>query len=178
MTGTDTLCRLGCKGKRGFTLIEMLIVIIILGILAMIIIPQIGVSTGDAKLSTLQTNLGAMRSAIEIYYAQHNQTYPGDPIPATKPVDIVTAADTFVAQLTRYTDVNGNISNTKADPYNYGPYLKGNALPTNPFNEKNDITIDTATADITARASGGATGWKFYTKTGIFIADDGAHDDE
>jgi prepilin-type N-terminal cleavage/methylation domain-containing protein len=37
------------KNQFGFTLIEMLIVIIILGILAMVIIPQISVSTGDAK---------------------------------------------------------------------------------------------------------------------------------
>ncbi len=65
------------KRRDGFTLIEMLIVIIILGILAMVIIPQITVSTEDAKVSTLKTNLGGIRSAIEMYYAQHNQTYPG-----------------------------------------------------------------------------------------------------
>ena len=56
--------------KSGFTLIEMLIVIIILGILAMIIIPQLGVTTDDAKTNTLQANLSSIRSAVEVYYAQ------------------------------------------------------------------------------------------------------------
>ena len=65
------------KSRDGFTLIEMLIVIIILGILAMVIIPQITVSQEDAKVSTLKTNLTGIRSAIELYYAQHNNIYPG-----------------------------------------------------------------------------------------------------
>jgi type II secretory pathway pseudopilin PulG len=55
----------------------MLIVIIILGILAMVIIPQISVSTGDAKVNTLKTNLSTVRNAIELYYHQHDQVYPG-----------------------------------------------------------------------------------------------------
>ncbi len=64
--------RLNSKSQSGFTLIEMLIVIVVLGILAMIIVPQITVSTEDAKTSTLQTNLTGIRSSIETYYAQHN----------------------------------------------------------------------------------------------------------
>ena len=59
------------KDQSGFTLIEMLVVVIILGILAMIIVPQITVSTEDARLNTLQSNLTAVRSAIEVYAAQH-----------------------------------------------------------------------------------------------------------
>ena len=59
------------KGREAFTLIEMLIVIVILGILAMVIIPQISTSTDDAKLSTLQTNLSSMRNSVELYYALH-----------------------------------------------------------------------------------------------------------
>ena len=64
------------RNQSGFTLIEMLIVVIVLGILAMIIIPQISVSTDEAKLSTLRTNLGSLRGAIELYYHQHG-AYPG-----------------------------------------------------------------------------------------------------
>ena len=57
------------KNQAGFTLIEMLVVVIILGILAMIIVPQISVSTDDARLNSLQTNLNSIRSAIEVYAA-------------------------------------------------------------------------------------------------------------
>ena len=56
------------RKEDGFTLIEMLIVVIVLGILAMIIIPQINVSTGEARTSTLRTNLNSVRNAIELYY--------------------------------------------------------------------------------------------------------------
>ena len=65
------------KEQAGFTLIEMLIVVILLGILAMLIIPQISVSTADANINTLQSNLASMRNAIELYYHQHNEVYPG-----------------------------------------------------------------------------------------------------
>jgi len=157
----------------------MLIVIIILGILAMIIIPQISVTTDDANLNALRTNLNTMRGAIEIYYAQHANTYPGDGVPGTKPADVTTEAHAFVAQLTRYTDGSGNISNSKSDVYKYGPYVKGGELPDNPFVTTNDVTVDTATTDITTKDSTGAgTAWKFYAKTGVLMAADGAHDDE
>jgi prepilin-type N-terminal cleavage/methylation domain-containing protein len=164
--------------RAGFTLIEMLIVVVILGILAMVIIPQVSTSTDDAKLSTLQTNLSAMRNSVELYYAQHTSAYPGDVVPTTKPNDVTTTALAFVAQLTRYTDANGNISNSKSAVYKYGPYIKGSGLPTNPFNDLDTITIDDTETDITVKASGSATGWKFYSKTGVMMADDGANDTE
>ena len=161
------------RGRAAFTLIEMLIVIVILGILAMVIIPQISTSTDDAKLNTLRTNLSAMRNATELYYAQHNSTYPGAVLGGA-----ASAGAAFVQQLTRYTDIAGTISSTRSATNSLGPYIKGTALGTNPFNNKNDVTVDTAQGDITVRASGGTTGWKFYAKTGVLIADDGAHDTE
>jgi prepilin-type N-terminal cleavage/methylation domain-containing protein len=56
----------GFREKSGITLIEMLLVVILLGILAMLIIPQISVSTGDANLNTLQTNLSTIRNALNV----------------------------------------------------------------------------------------------------------------
>jgi len=168
------------RDQAGFTLIEMLIVVIVLGILAMIIIPQISVSTEDAKLNTLTTNLSTLRNAIELYYHQHDGKYPG----STKHTDgtaVGTDAEAIAAivpQLTQYTDVDGEVSATKAGNYIYGPYLKKQTLPTNPFNNKSDITADYDEADITVRSSAGDDfGWKFYPVTGILIAgDNGAHD--
>ena len=168
------------KYPDGFTLIEMLIVVIVLGILAMIIIPQISVSTDEAKLNSLTTNLSTLRNAIELYYHQHDAKYPG----STKHTDgsaVASDADAiaaFVPQLTRYTDVNGQTADVKAGNFIYGPYLKMATLPTNPYNNKSDVTCDFDEDDITVRSSAGDDfGWKFYPVTGVLIpADNGAHD--
>jgi prepilin-type N-terminal cleavage/methylation domain-containing protein len=169
-------------GKRlqresGFTLIEMLIVVILLGILAMLIIPQISVSTEDARLNTLQTNLSSMRNSIELYYHQHSETYPGrNDSNGAATADPAAAATGFVQQLTQYTDINGDCSVSKDATHIYGPYLKSVTPPTNPYNNLNDVVCDTATTDITDRTSTGATAWKFYTLTGVLMANDGGHD--
>ena len=169
------------RHEGGFTLIEMLIVVIILGILAMIIIPQISISTDDAKLSSLQTNVSAMRGAIELYFHHHNGIYPGQKKTDGSGTDVATPAESSTAileQLTRYTSVAGQVSVNKDATFKYGPYLKAALLPINPFNDKNDLLCDITTTDITARDSSATdTGWKFYVPTGVFIAgDQGNHD--
>jgi len=167
------------KNQSGFTLVEMLIVVIVLGILAMIVVPQVAVSTEDTKLKALQTNLSSMRGAIELYYAQHNQTYPG----AKKDTDgtaVTTAgeaATAFLKQLTQYTDANGVVSATKSSTYKYGPYIKGGNLPTNPMNNNSNVLCDIATTDITTRTQSGTESWKFFTSTGVLIANDGGTTD-
>ena len=61
--------------QRGFTLVELLIVTIILAILASIVVPQFAATTDDAKLSALDSNLASIRSAVDLYYQQHGH-YP------------------------------------------------------------------------------------------------------
>ena len=87
------------------------------------------------------------------------------------------AGKAFIEQLTRYTDINGEVKNEKDGTYKFGPYLKSDKLPLNPFNNDNDVLCDITTTDVSAKASDGSSGWKFYTKTGVFLANDGAHDD-
>ena len=162
------------KNQSGFTLIEMLIVIIVLGILAMIIIPQITVSTEDAKVSTLQTNLSGVRSAVETYFAQHSNTYPGE----KKETDgsavgsNAQAATAFIDQLTKYSAASGVVSNSKTTTAKFGPYIKGAGFPANPFTAANTVTCDFAETNITVRVADAASAWKFYPKTGVFIAND------
>ena len=62
--------------RKGFTLIELIIVVAILGILAMIAIPRITTSTTTAKVNTCKTNQGIMNTQIEMYNADTGD-YPG-----------------------------------------------------------------------------------------------------
>ena len=61
--------------RSGFTLIEILIVVVILGILAAVIIPQFTNAADDASVSSARTQLQTMRSQIELYRAQRG-AYP------------------------------------------------------------------------------------------------------
>ena len=167
------------KNQAGFTLIEMLVVVIILGILAMIIVPQISVSTDDARLNSLQTNLNSLRSAIEVYAAQHANRYPGTYSEAdgtTAVADDAAAKAAFLAQLTQFTDINCMVNGTKTVAFKYGPYLKTGTLPLNPFNDSGDVVCDFDQGDITVAraASGGAEGWQYFAPIGVFFANDSA----
>ena len=64
--------------KRGFTLIEILIVVVILGILAAIIVPQFTDAAQDAGVSSARSQLQTMRSQVELFRVQNNGAAPAD----------------------------------------------------------------------------------------------------
>lgn len=142
------------RAKSGFTLVEILIVVVILGILAAIVIPQFTEASTEAKTSSLCTDLQTMRSQIELYKIQHN-----DDLPAA---GVNTEAD-FIADMTAQTDVAG------AAGSDYGPYIQ--KVPTNQFTDDNSVRVETG-----ASTAGAAThGWVFNYGTGAFNADTAAH---
>ncbi len=148
------------QAKRGFTLVEILIVVVILGILAAIVIPQFTQASTEAKTNSLCSNLQTLRSQIELYKVQHNDTVP-------------TAAN-FTTRMTFCTDINGNIdgagSKVRDATYCYGPYLE--RVPENPFS--NLATIGAVANQ--AAAGAGANGWDYVEATGeIYAGDTAAH---
>ena len=57
------------KAKKGFTLVELLIVVLILAALAAIAVPRIGASAATAKTRACDTNIDLLNQQLEIYYA-------------------------------------------------------------------------------------------------------------
>ncbi|MBI4707705.1 MAG: type II secretion system protein [Candidatus Omnitrophica bacterium] len=62
--------------QKGFTLIELMIVIAIIGILSVIAIPKFVDLVDKAKEASTMGNFGALRSAIAIYYGDNEGIYP------------------------------------------------------------------------------------------------------
>lgn len=62
--------------QKGFTLVEILIVVVILGILAAVVIPQFTNASTEAKENSLKSDLRTMRSQIELYKIRNNDTPP------------------------------------------------------------------------------------------------------
>ncbi|HWX23226.1 MAG TPA: type II secretion system major pseudopilin GspG [Candidatus Binatia bacterium] len=67
--------RLQNKQSDGFTLIEIMVVVIILGILAAAIIPQFMGTTHDAKVGAAKAHVAELESAVERFYV-HMDRYP------------------------------------------------------------------------------------------------------
>lgn len=64
------------RTSRGFTLIEVLVVVIILGILASIVVPNIMDKPGQAKITKAKSDIRAIESALNMYKLE-NHDYPG-----------------------------------------------------------------------------------------------------
>ena len=157
---------------KGFTLIELLIVVIIIAILAAIAIPQFSNSSGDAQEAASIANLTTMRSAVELYRAQHNNVYPSRAPSGTAPActggTAGSTADnsdaTMIAQLTMPSSATGHTCSVAAPGYTYGPYLR--AIPTEPLTNSAALLVVTAAA--TSPPGAATEGWRFVNTTGTF----------
>lgn len=66
------------KTRKGFTLVEVLLVVLILAVLASIVIPRIAESAGDAKDAKCDANIANLRSALERYAVANSGEFPAD----------------------------------------------------------------------------------------------------
>ena len=137
--------------KGGFTLVEILVVVVLLGILAAIIVPQFTGASNETRASALATDLRRVRSQIEFYKFQHNDQLPAATGETT---------DDFIRRITTETDASGNVGS------DFGPYMQ--SIPVNPFNDLSTVRIDGGAA------GSNSDGWRFDTTTGVFQADDSA----
>jgi general secretion pathway protein G len=104
---------------KGFTLVEILIVVIILGILAAIVIPQFTNASQNARESSLQSTLQTLRGQIQLYKLQHGDALPD----LTSNWNLLTTVTTYNGQ-------------------NFGPYMQ--SPPVNPINTFGTVSDSSA----------------------------------
>ena len=135
--------KLNLRRTSGFTLVELVIVIVVLGILAAVAIPRFFDFTGDAKEASCKGALGGVRSAIANYYA-HSVTPSGGGVASFPSIAELTTPGAVMAQ----------------------------DIPENPFStaaKRNAVVAGTVKG--TPVTPGTAGGWCYNEVTGEFWAD-------
>lgn len=136
--------------RRGFSLIELVIVVVILGLISAMAIPRMTRGAGNAGAATLRGDLAVLRGAIELYRAEHEGRFP--------------VAMAIADQLTKFTKHDGTDPQTTADVASgriYGPYLaKVPPLPVGA--QKGKTSIETA--------DGPTVGWIYIPASGLIVA--------
>lgn len=143
----------------GFTLVELVMVVTIIGIIAAIAAPRVSSSTSQSGASALKATLSNIRSAIDMYYAEH------DRFPGYAPGSGTPDNDQFVKQLTMYSDAAGNTNPNYTSNYAYGPYLRA-PFPVNPANKLRTVHVKPLPGS--PEPADGSVGWVAVLSTGEF----------
>lgn len=94
------------RTQKGFTLVELVVVIVILGILAAVALPRFVGLQGDARYAKLQEVTGAMKAASAMAHAAYLVAQAANTTPGT-PVASVTIEGTAVALTNGYPSIAG-----------------------------------------------------------------------
>ena len=144
---------------KAFTLVEILIVVVLLGVIAAIVVPSIGNGAASAQESALMANLKLLRRFVLVYTGQHGEVAPGYPNGDT------TAAPTylvFMDQATLASDLQGRTAPRGTPGFGYGPYLS--RVPVNPFNRLDTVQVLADGQDFPA-AGDNSHGWVYKPET-------------
>lgn len=145
--------------SRAFTLVEVVMVVMILGMISSMAIPRLSRGSEAAASAALGGDLAVVRKAILFYAAEHGGVFPG------------TTEARFIAHLTQYTNASGSVtSTTPGTTTPYGPYLhRVPPCPVGPKVGKTGVLIDAVNSPPRANAAADA-GWVYNPNTGEFYA--------
>ena len=143
-TATPSAARRG-----GFTLVEVLIIVVILGILAAMVLPQFTNAAEESRENSLKMDLHRIRTQLEIFKQQHLGQWP--------------SLANFEAEMTLASDASRNTAAIGTPGYPFGPYLR--FIPVNPHTNGSTIGDD---------PTPGASDWYYDETTGRFLANDSA----
>ena len=135
-------------GRPGFSLLELVIVVVIIGIIAAIAIPRMSRGTAGAADSALSGDLAVLRSAIDLFGAEHDGKYP--------------KLAAIVDQLTKYTDSSNTTAavDTRDKDHPFGPYLR--TVPKLPVGSNKGLATFSGTTPVGTDAAG----WYYNETTG------------
>ncbi len=148
------------RRARAFTLVEILIVVVLLGVLAAIVVPSMAGYTGSARRTTLAMNLNLLRRFIPVYTSQHGEIHPGYP---NGDINATPTEQAFVDQATLASNKYGETAPRGTPGYPLGPYISN--VPPNPFNKLATVGF-IAAGDNFPAAADGQYGWLYNPATG------------
>ena len=158
------------KKARAFTLVEILVVVVLLGILAAIVIPAIASSSISAKQSALATDLQLLRRFVLVYKCQHKEVAPGYPDGDITQAPIEQA---FIDQATLSSNNAGQTAPVGTPGFNRGPYVM--KIPVNPMNGKSDVQM-LGDGDNFPAGADDSHGWIYKAATSEMRADSAGTD--
>lgn len=159
------------ESVKAFTLVEILIVVVLLGILAVIVIPMVSGSAISARESALAHDLNMLRRYILIYKGQHLEVAPGYPDGDTTQVPTEQAV---IDQMTLSSNAGGQTAPEGTPGFERGPYLM--RPPVNSLNNKGTIQVLGDAEDFPADADD-SHGWVYKPATSEVRCDNAGTDD-
>ncbi len=111
------------RNQKGFTLVELMVVVVILGVLAALVIPTLSGQIDKAKINRTYADMKSIQNALQLHFADNNQ-YPaatGTAVPALPNYGLATIPTDAWGQPFYYETVTVAGRRTEYNLYSSGP---------------------------------------------------------